>query len=100
MLISNKDSSFSAKVFEREASGVVKGKGGLGLYLDKIEKEKEIFEGDLLVTSALGGFFPKDLLVGKIISIKRSDIEPFQTAEIVPNFNLNELDTLFVIDSF
>jgi len=97
MIISNKESSFDAEIENREAIGIAKGKGGLKLYLDFIPKEKEILEGDIVVTSALGGIFPKGLLVGQIKDIKRSDIEPFQQAEISPFFNIKELETLFIL---
>ncbi len=97
ILISNKESSFDAEVQDREAEGLVKGKGNLELYLDFIPKDKEIFEGDFVVTTALGGIFPTGLLVGSIKEIKKSDIQPFQTAEIKPSFEIKELDKLFII---
>lgn len=100
ILISNKESSFDAKGSEEDIYGIVKGKGNFKLFLDLIPKEKEIFEGNLIITSALGGVFPDGLLVGEIKKIKKSDIEPFQTAEIKPNFDLKELDYLFIITNF
>ncbi len=97
MLISNKESSFDAKISEKDISGLVKGRGSLKLFLDRIPQEKEIKEGDLIVTTALGGIFPSGLLVGEIKEIKKSDIEPFQQAEIKPFFNITEIEKLFII---
>jgi len=97
MLISSKDSSFNAKVSEQEIFGVVKGKGGLDLFIDRVPQDKELKVGDILVTSVLGGIFPKGLLVGEIREIKKSDLEPFQQAEISSFFDIGKLGNLFVI---
>jgi rod shape-determining protein MreC len=100
MLISNKESSFDVKIQEKDIEGVGKGKGSLRLFLEFVPKEKEIKEGDLVITTALGGIFPEGLLVGQIKKIKKSDIEPFQQAEIKPAFNLEELESLFIVTEF
>lgn len=100
ILITNKESSFDAKVSEKETYGVVKGKGNLKLFLELIPKEEEIFQGEFVITAALGGIFPSGLLVGEIGEVKKSDIEPFQQAEIKPSFNLKNLDKLFIITEF
>ena len=100
ILITNKNSSFDAIIPEKDISGVVKGKGNLVLYLDLILKEQEIKEKDIVITAALGGIFPKGLLVGKIKQIKKSDIEPFQRAELSPFFDITDLDNLFIVANY
>ena len=97
MLISNKESSFDAKITDTETYGIVKGKGNFELYFDLVPKDQKISEGDFLVTSALGGVFPPGLLIGEVKEIKNSDVELFQKAEIKPAFNIKELEFLFVI---
>jgi len=97
MLIFNKESSFDAKMSDEEIYGVIKGKGNLKLFLDLVPQDKEIKQGDILVTSVLGGIFPNGLLVGEIREIKKSDLEPFQQAEISPLFDIGKLGNLFVI---
>lgn len=97
ILISNKNSSFDAEVLETEVLGIIKGKGDFALYLDLIPQEQEIKQGDLLVTADLKGIFPQGLLVGKISKIIKSDVKPFQQAEIEPAFNIKDLRNLFII---
>jgi len=97
MLITDKESSFDAEIPEKQIYGMVKGKGNLKVSLDLIPQDKEIKEGDLVATSALGGGFPKGILVGEIKEIKKSDVELFQKAEIQPAFNIKDLKFLFVI---
>lgn len=100
MLISNKDSSFDAKEPGSLISGVIKGLGNSGLFFDLIPSEAEINEGDLICTSSISGIFPEGLLVGKIKSIRKSDVESFQRAEIDPFFNLSATENLFIITEF
>ena len=98
ILISNKKSSFDAKISDTEIYGIVKGEEKFKIYLDLIPKDKAIFEGkDVIITSALGGVYPQGLLVGEIKTISKSDTDPFQRAEITPFFNIKNLDYLFII---
>jgi rod shape-determining protein MreC len=99
-LISHKESSFSASIEGKDVEGLIKGKGGLSLALELIPKEKEVGEGDFIVTTQLGGYFPEGLLVGESKKIEKLDVEPFQTVKVEPKFNLEELKTLFVITEF
>lgn len=103
MLLSHKESSFDGKIpaeSETPIYGVVKGKGSFKLYLDLVPRDKEIKEGDLLVTTALGGIFPEGILVGEIEEVKKLDIEPFQQAEIKPAFDIKEIEKVFVITDY
>jgi rod shape-determining protein MreC len=100
ILIYSEKSFFDAKISDKEISGVVKGKGNSGAYVDLIPKEKEILSGDVVITSSLGGNFPKGLLVGTIKEVKKSDVEAFQTADIEIAFNVKNLDGLFIVTDF
>jgi rod shape-determining protein MreC len=100
MLISSKKSSFDAQVFEKKAEGVIRGKGNLDLFFDLVPKNSEISPGDTVVSSALSRNFPEGLLVGKITEVKKSDLEPFQKAEINPFFDINSVENLFIITEF
>lgn len=99
-LITDENCVFDAKVERKEIYGVVKGKGNLNLYFDLISKEAELKEGDVLVTTALGGKFPQNLLIGEVERVRKEDIKPFQTADIRPFFDLKKTDNLFIITNF
>jgi len=98
MLIFHKESSFDVKV--NDISGIVKGQGSFKALLDFVPREENLSQGDIVVTSALGGIFPKGLLVGKIKEIKKNDVDPFQQAEIELFFDISRTETLFIILDF
>ncbi len=102
MLISHKESSFDAKIQkeEKDISGVVRGQGNFRILFDLIPREENLSQGDIVVTSVLGGIFPEGLLVGRIKQIKKNDVEPFQQAEIEAFFNISQIETLFIILGF
>ena len=105
ILISSKNSTVDAKIQNNDIQkpqiyGAIKGTGALSLYLDLVASDAEIKEGDTLVTSALEGTFPPNLLIGKIISTDKNDAKPFQTAHLQPLFNIKNTDTLFVITNY
>lgn len=99
-LITNKNSLFEAKILDKDIYGAAKGKGSSDLYFELVPKEKELSVSDVVVTAALGGDFPAGILVGSIREVYKSDIEPFQTAEVIPAFDIKKLDYLFVIMEF
>jgi len=96
-LISNKESSFDAKIVDSEISGMVRGKGNLKISFELIPQKKELKSGNLLITTSLGGIYPEGLLVGLVKAIKKSDIEPWQQAEIKPFFDIKGAETLFIL---
>ena len=102
MLISHQESSFDAKIQkeEKDITGIIKGQGGFRILFDFIPREENLSQGDIIITSILGGIFPEGLLVGKIKHIKRSDVEPFQQAEIEAFFNISQIETTFIILEF
>lgn len=110
MLISNKESAFPVNIqtsgnndpltAQTDIKAIAKGRGALQLLLDFVPRDVEIRAGDKIVTTALEGIFPKGLLAGYVKEIEKSDVEPFQQAEIQPAFEIKELENLFIIIEF
>lgn len=100
-LISNKDSTFNVLVQkEEDVSGMIKGKGNSEILLDLVTNEKYISSGDIVVTSYLGGIVPANLLIGRITTVYRKDVQSFQKADVEPFFNISKTKVLFIILEF
>jgi len=105
MLISNKNSIINVEIQQNDTekptiNAVIRGSGGLSIFLDLVPVDDEINNGNVLITSALEKTFPKDILVGKIAEVQKNDQKPFQQAKIDPFFNLDNTDNLFVITNY
>ena len=53
--------------------------------------------GDKIITSGLGGLFPKGILVGEISLIKKNPYRLFQYIEVTPYVDFRRLEELFII---
>lgn len=53
--------------------------------------------GDTLITSGLGGIFPKGIPVGTVTQIRPSDLEVMQLMDVVPFQEFSSLEEVFVM---
>ena len=100
MLISDPSSSVSALIQQSRATGLVQGYPGQELVMRYIPQGEEAQVGDVVLTSGLGGNFPKRLVIGQVTSVKRSDVEMFQEARVVPAARLRDLEMVQVLLNF
>lgn len=71
-LISDENSSVSAMIQSSRAQGMLNGSATGQLKLDLIATGQEVNVGDVVVTSGLGGVFPKGLPIGKVTSVENT----------------------------
>ncbi len=100
LLVTSPSSSVSAVVQSSRAVGMVYGQQGGRLTMRYIPQGEAIAVGDVVITSGLGGAFPKGLVIGKVVKVRQSDVELFQEAEIAPPVNVGRLETLALIRNF
>ena len=70
------------------------------LKLSYLPRGTALQNGDLVLTSGIGGVFPPDLVVGTIKTVGTEDTGVSIYAEIIPAAGLEELSQVFVIKSF
>ncbi|NQU30071.1 MAG: rod shape-determining protein MreC [Anaerolineae bacterium] len=70
------------------------------LALEMISQDVDIQEGDVVLTSGLGGDYPPDLLVGQIFNIRKRDYELFQQASVQSTVDFSRLEIVLVIMNF
>jgi rod shape-determining protein MreC len=96
-LLTDSSSVINAIDTETNAKGIIRGEYGLGIILDLVSQNDIINTGDTVVTSGLGGDFPRGLLIGKIQEIKLTQDKLFQQAIIATRARYSKLDVVFVI---
>ncbi|MDD4662095.1 MAG: rod shape-determining protein MreC [Candidatus Pacebacteria bacterium] len=97
LLISSKKSVIDVKIISEGDYAIISGSDNQKILLDNLEKKSLVKEGDICVTSALGGHYEEGLLVGKIKSIVNLASEVYKTGEVKPFFNLADLDKVLII---
>ena len=92
----------SARLDSTRDEGLVKGEGKdhgtvLLQYVKKTAKDA-IQYGDLVVTSGLGGLYPKGINLGRVREIKALAYETSLEIEVEPIVNFDRLEYVFLID--
>ena len=100
LLIVDPSSSVAAMVQSSRAQGIISGRLAQDLVMHYIPQNESIAVGDVVLTSGMGGRYPKALVIGQVLEVQRQDIETFQTAIVHPSVNFRRLETVLVITSF
>lgn len=97
-------SQLGAKVFRTGETTVAQGDLSLMnsgfLKLSYLADESSAINGDLVVTSGLGGFYPSDLVIGSVDAIYTDDNGLTKYAVLQPKVSLADLTQVFVIVDF
>ncbi len=85
----------------RDSSGIIKGfssskeKGLIQMY--NLPIDSEVKEGDVILTSGLGRIYPKEIKIGKVISVEVDNVKVMKNAVIEPYIDFEKLEELFVV---
>ncbi len=96
-LLTNPRSSINVVDLETGAKGVLVGEYSLGLAMNMVEQTEVLNVGDKIITSDLGGIFPRGLLVGSIQQSNSASDKLFQQAIIIPQVKYANLSVVSVI---
>ena len=78
------------------AQGIVLYENGT-FYLKYIPVRSEVAEGDVVVSSGLGGVFPKGLPVGRVVKLGEEEQGLFREVILTPGVNFTNLEEVFVL---
>lgn len=102
LLLNDTTSSVNAVVQSTRATGVVQGQGqGSELLIMRyLPLGDSVKEDDLILTSGIGGAFPKRLVIGQVIQVRQRDTDLFTEAIIRPSVDLSRLEFVLVMKKF
>ncbi len=97
LLMTDYNSAIDAIVQRTRAKAIVEGKGENRCQLKYLLRTEEVAVGDVIVTSGLGGNFPKGMMIGEVRSVEKKGHGVFQYAELIPSVDLTKLEEVLVI---
>ena len=100
LLITDASSSVNALLQSSRLNGVVRGSPGGGLVMDYIPQGGLFSTGEIILTSGLGGNFPKGIPLGQVTEIRQRDIDVFQQAVVQPTGDFGSLELVMVVTNF
>jgi len=114
-LLTDRESAIAALIQSSRATGLVVGQPDGALRMEYIPQRESVIVGDdadaqetienvsvgdIVLTSGLGGFMPKGMVVGQVTEVQQMDYELFQVAVVRPAVDLERLELVLVITSF
>jgi rod shape-determining protein MreC len=100
LLLIDPSSSVNVLVQRSRATGVIQGQEDGSLRMRYIAQDGDILPGDIILTSGLGGMFPKGLVVGQVMTVQQRDIAMFEEAQVRPTVDFGRLEMVMVITGF
>jgi rod shape-determining protein MreC len=97
LLATDPNSAVDVITQKTRVHGIVKGLGRDAFGLNYVLKSAVVEKGDFVLTSGLGGVFPKGLMVGSVLEITNSRRGMFQKIEIEPAVDFSQLEHLIII---
>lgn len=98
-LITDESSGVSAKVQSSGAQGQLQGSADGILHLNLIRTDQQVSTGDSVVTSGLGGVYPKGLPVGTVSNVTKSSGSLYYDITVEPLASVGSLEEVLVITS-
>ncbi|MGB1950911.1 MAG: rod shape-determining protein MreC [Marinobacter sp.] len=100
LLVSDSSHAVPVEVVRNGLRAILLGNGNINaLELVHVPDTADIREGDLLVSSGLGGRFPKGYPVAEVENITKESGEPFVNIEATPKARLNQSRLVLVVFS-
>lgn len=96
-LITDQRSGVAAMVQRSRAVGIVKGTIEGRLDLDFVSRETTVKAGDVVITSGLGGVYPKGIVIGEVAEVDRTSNQLYQRIRVEPSGDISGLEEVIVL---
>jgi rod shape-determining protein MreC len=97
LLLTDPNSGIDVLVQRTRARGIVSGSLENGTVLKYVKRSEDIQEGDRLITSGMDGVFPKGMLVGTVIKVRKQHLGLFQFVEVLPAVQSSRVEDVLVV---
>jgi rod shape-determining protein MreC len=95
----DQSSYIGVMLMESRYSGLLQGQSPVSdnCLMQYVDRRAEVNYGDLVVTSGMGGVFPKGIIVGEIVSVSKKRYGVFQQAVVKPVVDYGRLEEVYII---
>lgn len=96
-LLNDPASFINVQLVGSRASGTVAGQSDGSLRLQNVLQTETVQEGDLIITSGLGGGLPPGLAVGQVDKLISQDLETLKEASVRPGADFRRVEVVLVL---
>lgn len=97
MLINDVDSKVGAVIQESREQGLLVGTPEGDCKLIFISLDSNVNKGDIVMTSGMGGIYPKGILIGHVVKIEKEKGRLYKYAIVEPSSKLSKLEEVLCI---
>jgi rod shape-determining protein MreC len=97
LLITDPNSALDVIVQRSRIQGIMEGKVEEVCILKYVQKNEDVQVGDKVITSGLGGIFPKGLMTGTVTKVERKRPGIFQYIEVTPSVDFSRLEEVLIL---
>ncbi len=97
VLVTDPASNVPVRFLQSRTQGMVQGTAEGTCIMKYVPRQIEINESDKVVSSGIGGAFPKSLYVGDVIEVKQKDAKLFKDIKIKPRVAISKIEHVLVI---
>ncbi len=98
-LLTDENSGISAMVQDTRAQGILQGQADGSLRLNYVTTDSDVSVGDIIVTSGIGGVYPKGLPLGTVTSVDKDVNSIYYTIVVRTSAQMENNEEVLVITS-
>lgn len=99
LLLIDESSNIDAFVQRNRTQGIIRGAGSRGCVMKYISKTQDVKEGDTIISSGIGGVFPKGLMIGLVSHVDKQEAGLFLKINVTPFIDFTKLEEVLVMVS-
>jgi rod shape-determining protein MreC len=97
LLITDRNSSVDALIQGTRARGIIKGSSADKCSFQYVLRKNPVKVGDVVITSGLGGVYPKGIRLGNVSGVVRRNAGMFQEVEVTPYVDFEKLEEVMIV---
>lgn len=97
LLIIDVNSNIDVLIQRTRTQGILQGAGLKACSLKYILKPEDVQKGDVVISSGLGGIFPKEIMLGVVTRVDKSRSGLFQQIDVSPSVDFEKIEEVLVL---
>ncbi len=97
ILITDPASNVPSRFIESRTQGIVQGAADGTCTMKYVPRQTEVYKVDEVISSGIGGIFPKSLYIGSVVEVKQKNANLFKSIKIQPRIDISSIEHVLVI---
>lgn len=97
MLITDPASNVPSRFLNSRTRGIVQGTADGKCMMKYVPRQVKVDKPEKIISSGIGGVFPKSLYIGSVIEVKQKSASLFKDIKIIPRIDISKIENVLVI---